>query len=53
MRGETLGYVPRYYTNVINEMLRKKNICGEIVTVNKQGNCDYCIEVEIVSDDEH
>ena len=53
MGEKMIGYVPRYYTNTINKLLRNKNICGEIVTVNKQGNCDYCIEIEIVSDDEH
>ncbi|MCI9020648.1 MAG: DNA-binding protein [Eubacterium sp.] len=44
--GKILGYVPRYYSNSVAELLEtKKNISCHVYNVDKSKNCNECIKV--------
>lgn len=44
--GRALGYVPRYYSRSIVELLQKgSNIKGHVYYVDKSGNCNECVKV--------
>ena len=45
-----IGYVPRYYTKVVNIAIEKnKQLYGVITKINKNSNCDSCIQIEILA----
>ncbi len=44
--GKVLGYVPRYYSRSVTELLEKgSRIEGHVYNVDKDGNCNECIKV--------
>ena len=44
--GKVLGYIPRYYSNSVAELLEtKKKISCHIYNVDKNQNCNECIKV--------
>ena len=44
--GNVLGYVPRYYSKGVTELLkREKKIACHIYNVDKNKNCNECIKV--------
>lgn len=44
--GKILGYIPRYYSNSVAELLEtKKKISCHIYNVDKNQNCNECIKV--------
>ena len=44
--GKVLGYIPRYYSNSVAELLEtKKKISCHIYNVDKSQNCNECIKV--------
>ena len=44
--GRTLGYIPRYYSKGVTELLKQgKKIVCHIYNVDKNKNCNECIKI--------
>ncbi len=50
-RKQLLGYVPRYYSQAFATFIKEKRMKnGRILCVDKNGNCDECIKIEVSVD---
>lgn len=46
--NDFLGYLPRYYTQSVSELLKSNaQISCKVVDFNKSGDCEECIKVEL------
>lgn len=43
--GKILGYIPRYYSSSVNELLDTKKISCHVYNVDKSQNCNECIKI--------
>lgn len=49
--GRLLGYVPRYYSQGVSELLDKgKKIVGHVYNVDKRKNCNECLKVVLTTE---